>query len=199
MSDAALLPCPFCGGEAEYERVGTPKVSCIVVCTQCGARHESSDQDWYNGKAWNQRAALAVSHPAPEVATPRPKTVLRYGSDFPSRQCMDLFSVGESAIRHAVDVVEGMGASVHLTDAVILLAKARAKVADHVEGVPARALDGVGEAQPVVPSNDSVRDALDALLHEASRNTWGHYNVLGFIKQFRDKHFPAALPEGTHE
>lgn len=51
-----LKPCPFCGGQAEYERQGTSRQSCIVACTQCGCRHESSDQDWYNGSQWNTRA-----------------------------------------------------------------------------------------------------------------------------------------------
>lgn len=54
-----LKPCPFCGGAAEFEREGTPRRSCIVACTQCGARHESGDQDWCNGSSWNSRASLS--------------------------------------------------------------------------------------------------------------------------------------------
>lgn len=50
-----LKPCPFCGSKAEYERLGTSRHSCIVVCTNCGCRHESGDQDWYNGSSWNRR------------------------------------------------------------------------------------------------------------------------------------------------
>ncbi len=57
MPDPKLLPCPFCGDEAEYVRRGTSRQSCIVACTNCGAKHESSDQDWYNGKSWNHRVA----------------------------------------------------------------------------------------------------------------------------------------------
>ena len=57
-----LRPCPFCGGKAEFERLGTGRVSCIVVCADCGARHESGDSGEHNGASWNQRtedAALA--------------------------------------------------------------------------------------------------------------------------------------------
>lgn len=50
-----LKPCPFCGGEAEFERVGTERYSTIVVCTECGARHESGDVREVAGISWNNR------------------------------------------------------------------------------------------------------------------------------------------------
>jgi Lar family restriction alleviation protein len=50
-----LLPCPFCGGEAEFERLGTRRQSCIVVCIDCGCRLESADQDDNCGVSWNTR------------------------------------------------------------------------------------------------------------------------------------------------
>ena len=56
-----LLPCPFCGGAAEFEREGTPRQSCIVVCSDCGARHESSDQDAHSGSSWNRRPAVDLA------------------------------------------------------------------------------------------------------------------------------------------
>lgn len=59
----ALDPCPFCGGEAEFERVGTPRQSCIVACRNCGARHESSDENERSGSSWNSRAAAAPTPP----------------------------------------------------------------------------------------------------------------------------------------
>ncbi|MBC7602748.1 MAG: restriction alleviation protein, Lar family [Ramlibacter sp.] len=56
MTEASLLlPCPFCGGEAEFERTGTPRRSCIVACRMCGARHESSDENERSGASWNTR------------------------------------------------------------------------------------------------------------------------------------------------
>lgn len=52
-----LLPCPFCGGEAHFERVGTNKVSCIVACEDCGASLETGET-WDSGANWNTRAQL---------------------------------------------------------------------------------------------------------------------------------------------
>lgn len=50
-----LLPCPFCGGQASFERRGTPRQSCIVVCGWCGCRHESGDEGAKCGESWNTR------------------------------------------------------------------------------------------------------------------------------------------------
>jgi Lar family restriction alleviation protein len=49
-----LLPCPFCGGEAEFVRHGTPRQSSIIACTDCGARVETGET-WNEGQLWNQR------------------------------------------------------------------------------------------------------------------------------------------------
>lgn len=59
MDERDLCPCPFCGGAAEFERRGTPRQSCIVVCSECGAKHESGDT-WNSGYSWNQRAGSPV-------------------------------------------------------------------------------------------------------------------------------------------
>jgi hypothetical protein len=53
---------------------------------------------------------------------------------FPTRNDMSWFTVAELAITEAMLAVEQTGASAKLTEAVTLLAKARAAVADHVEG-----------------------------------------------------------------
>lgn len=50
-----LLPCPFCGGKAEYERLGNNRCSCIVICSYCGCKLESNEQEWTNGWCWNTR------------------------------------------------------------------------------------------------------------------------------------------------
>lgn len=56
-----LLPCPFCGHDSpEFERMGTPRQSCIVVCGNCGARHQSSDEGERSGTQWNCREGAAA-------------------------------------------------------------------------------------------------------------------------------------------
>ncbi|WP_439606823.1 Lar family restriction alleviation protein [Hydrogenophaga sp.] len=60
-----LAPCPFCGSTgAQFERIGTPRQSCIVACNNCGARHESSDEGLACGSSWNDRAQQAGGVPA---------------------------------------------------------------------------------------------------------------------------------------
>ena len=56
MSDSVeLKPCPFCGGEAEIERYGTPRQSTIVRCTDCGCTIEGPEE-FAHGQQWNTRA-----------------------------------------------------------------------------------------------------------------------------------------------
>jgi Lar family restriction alleviation protein len=49
-----LLPCPFCGGEAEIERYGDRRQSTIYACTMCGCRLETGEE-WDHGADWNKR------------------------------------------------------------------------------------------------------------------------------------------------
>lgn len=51
----------------------------------------------------------------------------------PRRCRIDLYTPAEHAIREAMLAVEAAGAHPLLTDAVVLLAQAKAKVADYVE------------------------------------------------------------------
>jgi hypothetical protein len=50
-----LLSCPFCGGEAEIERIGSARASSLVSCTNCGGKLESNESDWNTGSGWNER------------------------------------------------------------------------------------------------------------------------------------------------
>jgi predicted RNA-binding Zn-ribbon protein involved in translation (DUF1610 family) len=50
-----LLPCPFCGSEAEIERVGDHRQSTIYQCTSCSCSLETGEE-WGHGRRWNTRA-----------------------------------------------------------------------------------------------------------------------------------------------
>ena len=50
-----LKPCPFCGGEAEIERMGTHRVSMIITCSDCGCSVESGETWIDEHSRWNQR------------------------------------------------------------------------------------------------------------------------------------------------
>lgn len=49
-----LLPCPFCGHEAEIERYGDIRQSTIYSCTCCGCRLETNET-YDHGSQWNVR------------------------------------------------------------------------------------------------------------------------------------------------
>lgn len=57
-----LLPCPFCGSDAEVAQVGSARQSTIYRCTHCSCSLETGEV--FNiGQQWNERepdrAALA--------------------------------------------------------------------------------------------------------------------------------------------
>jgi stage III sporulation protein SpoIIIAA len=56
-------------------------------------------------------------------------------NDIPRRIDISRFSPAEKAIREAMHAIEAMPPDVRLTDAIVLLERAKAKVADFVDGV----------------------------------------------------------------
>ena len=67
-TDYALMPCPFCGGKAEYTKVGNSYIGikeATVKCTQCHIKrtqkfiHKRFDFEWIDKtmvNSWNRRA-----------------------------------------------------------------------------------------------------------------------------------------------
>ena len=61
-----LLPCPLCGGDAEYmhvtgvrapwSRVQADALAVTVVCTECGCTIPSSMSEGRATESWNRRA-----------------------------------------------------------------------------------------------------------------------------------------------
>ena len=54
-----LKPCPFCGGEADFDHFGNQRMPTVISCTDCGARLKSR-WDRGQGLAWNQRTPPKV-------------------------------------------------------------------------------------------------------------------------------------------
>ena len=89
-----LKPCPFCGGKAYFERMGTRRQSCIVECGSCGVRHESGDEGGMSGQSWNDRHE-------PESAAPR-ATVEPAAVPEDERVQFDAFKRGERRAANAL-------------------------------------------------------------------------------------------------
>lgn len=102
--------------------------------------------------------------------------------DIPRRIQMQKWCEAERLIQGAVDEVERMGADVRLTDAVVLLAAARDRVADFVDGVEGKRTvpSGVpapqGDAPP--PSDLASFAARRANFHATYNGGW-HGNADG--------------------
>lgn len=67
-----LDPCPFCGGEASFERLGTNRQSCIINCENCGCRLETGESGESCGEQWNRRKYALTSHEEPVEPEPQP-------------------------------------------------------------------------------------------------------------------------------
>ena len=152
MTDAAdVLPCATCGDEKGTGMRLTGGQPTRYFCTnkQCpdfGTELVLAE--------WNRRFARK----------PLPRTVERYGSPFPRRNCVDQYAPEEAAIWKVHAMVEAMPASVHMTDAVILLAKAADRVADYLEGVPEPASDARAPGPALASAMPSPEELLDVLV-----------------------------------
>lgn len=70
VNSEALLPCPFCGGEAKLYEVGLkPDYGYIVGCADCEGQAGDTDEPWLQAghaiAAWNRRTATARQEDAP--------------------------------------------------------------------------------------------------------------------------------------
>lgn len=58
-NEPELLPCPFCGGEAEYEIYGDENEYDQVKCKQCGFWFDAPNYDVSSREIWNRRVPSA--------------------------------------------------------------------------------------------------------------------------------------------
>ncbi len=56
-----LLPCPFCGGEADYLLDEENEFQFSAICKSCHAGTDSFYETASAGRAWNRRAALTAA------------------------------------------------------------------------------------------------------------------------------------------
>ena len=88
---------------------------------------------------WNEAVAVTLADAATELegylmSSPTYETAPDFGEP-PRRIRMDRWTPAERAIYDAIQVVEAAGADERLTDAVILLGRAKDRVADYVDGI----------------------------------------------------------------
>lgn len=55
-----LKPCPFCGGEAEYERFNNPKTWFTVRCSRCGCQTDGFCINHDDATAAENKAAMYI-------------------------------------------------------------------------------------------------------------------------------------------
>ena len=67
VAEKKLKSCPFCGGKANIDRYGTPRVSTQYSCEDCGCNLETSEE-WNHGDRWNTRALTPRQEAADAMA-----------------------------------------------------------------------------------------------------------------------------------
>ena len=96
-----LLPCPFCGGKAYIEQVGTNRYSTIYECGSCGCRLETGEE-FNHGSRWNKRASPASAPEGWKIPEPMEHEPLR--ADEPMQVQVDMYHYvkGWNACREAM-------------------------------------------------------------------------------------------------
>lgn len=124
----ALTECPKCG----MGNGGKSEMMLSHFCTHgyCPFR------EWKSKKEAADRAADPYHAALDAWKTHGGNRPAKRPDGIPTRIDRHWMTVAELAIMDAMEAVEKAGASTALTDAVVLLSKARDRVADHVESAP---------------------------------------------------------------
>ncbi len=107
---------------------GDPHATRLCRCCKQGDESGSTHANCPCFIARKALAAIAAANPV-KTATKGPTM------EIPRRNRLDKLTPAETAIMEAMRAVEEAGADVRLTDAVVLLGRARDRVADFVDGV----------------------------------------------------------------
>lgn len=152
MPEAKGENCDTCGGVGDMRWSPSPGRTWREKCPDCAAPPAPSSESSSSGSS-AQTASLrpwtwssgddststhAADFPRCECGSGRYKSECPCLGpyDAPRRIRRDKHSPAEKAITDAMDAVESMTADERLTDAVVLLGKARDSVADFIDGVP---------------------------------------------------------------
>lgn len=100
-----LLRCPFCGGQAEVEREGTGRQSCIIECTECAARLETNETGEHCGSQWNTRS-YEEKVPTSEPKQSKLKVTIHAEIDFTT---ITEFSMLAAMLQQVMDELRGHG------------------------------------------------------------------------------------------
>ena len=167
-----LLPCPFCGGEAEFERKGTPRHSTIVRCTDCSAFHECGEE-WDHGRSWNTRAALSR---APKAGREGAAERLAIVAEKPAR----LIRWGEGDRLDLQSVLAALSPPSTGGEGEALIMRVGERIADEVEKVAAgrqsnceqAARDIVGWLHPSPEMGEISREEMTAVVRQWVSPAW---------------------------
>lgn len=120
------------------------------------------------------------------------------------RHRLDLMEPAELAIVNAVGEVEKMPADVRLTNAVILLEKARNLVADFIDGIPKESSEGKGEDIELHKLIEFVGRKFNVGFTERDITFWGnaeyygkHFGTDEVLRAFRE--LPSTSPQPTYQ
>lgn len=96
-----LKPCPFCGGEAQIERVGDRRQSTIYSCLDCGCCLETGENHNQIPDRWNERTD--VDAVVPHHDTDKDAEIKRLRSEI--RQIRQIAEDSSEAAKYRLDSI----------------------------------------------------------------------------------------------
>lgn len=105
MSDDQLKPCPFCGGEAEYEGL-------YCYCLQCESRMADNPDEASAIAAWNRRASPTSEAIRREALEEAARVVEAEGKEWGNREA---YVAGEVACENAAEAIRALSLPLQMT------------------------------------------------------------------------------------
>ena len=157
-----LKPCPFCGGEAEVERPGTTRQSCIIACTECGCRHEGPDEYEKCGYQWNMRTT-DQAHTA--------KTWAEEAELAAAQELDEVKAERDALAAHVERIITAWNADQDTRE--LFTDEWIDRVGDVIEGAPRTSL-ARRDAEKQAEALEEARDACDGVARSQENLAWMH-------------------------